>query len=142
MIEPADETVANPRKRVQLIEVAFCLEHRVATTIAAKKARYQLLRTALVNQGYIVLPLEVVVVCARGAIPTSTIETLHHLGVNPGPTKALLRKAHVITTTYLRRLIHTRRAVEATTMGTHGIVTRRKATKRSRYAASHKKRRR
>jgi len=141
MIEPAVETAANPWERVQLIDIAVCLEHRVAATIAAKRLRYRPLRTALANQGYIVPPVEVVVVCARGAIPMSTIETLHRLGVNPGPTEALLRRAHVITTTYLRRLCHTRRAVEATTMGSHGIATRFIAAKRSRYAASHKQRR-
>ena len=142
MIEPADETAADPRERVQLIDIAVCLEHRVAATIAAKRLLYRPLRTALANQGYIVPPVEVVVVCARGAIPTSTVETLHRLGVNPGPTEALLRTAHVITTSYLRRICHTRRIVEATAMGTHGIVTRLIATKRSRCAACHKQRRR
>ena len=119
----------------------MCLEHRAAATIAAKITKYLHLRIALANKSYTVPPLEVVVVFARGAIPMSTIDTLHRFGVNPGPTEALLRKAHMITTTYLRRLCHTRRAVEATTMSAHGIVTRLLAKKRARNAAStHKKR--
>jgi len=117
-----------------------CLEHRAAATIAAKRTKYLQLRIALANEGYSVPPLEVVVVIARGAIPMSTLDTLHRLGVNPGPTEALLRKAHMISTTCLRRLCHTRRAVEVTTMGAHGIVTRLIANKRARNAASHKKR--
>jgi hypothetical protein len=141
MIEPADETAADPRKRVQLIDIDVCLEDRVAATIAAKKAKFIPLRTALANRGYTVSSLEVVVVYARGAIPTSTIETLRRLGVNPGPTETLLRKARVITTTYLRCLCHSRRAVEATTKGTHGIVRRLIAKKKPQHAASsHKKR--
>jgi len=60
----------------------------------------------------------------RRPLSMSTIETMRRLGVNPKPTDTLLCKAHVITTTYLRRLCHSRRAVEATTMGTHGICTR------------------
>jgi hypothetical protein len=121
MIESAGDS---PAGKIQLIDIAVCLEHRVAATIAAKRATYQPLRDALIRRGYIVPPVEVVVVCARGAIPMSTIETLRRLGVNPKPTDTLLRKAHVITTTYLQRLCHTRRAVEATTMGTQGICTR------------------
>jgi len=35
MIEPAVETAANPRERVQLIDITVCLEDRVAATIAA-----------------------------------------------------------------------------------------------------------
>ena len=139
MIEPPGD---NPsRGRVQLIEIAVCLEHRAAATIATKRTKYLPLRTALANKGYTVPPLEVVVVFARGAIPMSTLDTLHRLGVNPGPTEALLRKAHMITTTYLRRLCHTRRAVEATTMGAHGIVTRLIANKKARYASSSLKKR-
>jgi len=77
MIEPADNSAADPRERVQLIDIAVCLEHRVAaTTIAAKRLTYRPLRTALANQVDIVPPVEVVVVCARGAIPTFAIETL------------------------------------------------------------------
>ena len=91
MVGPVDDSSA---RRVQLIDIAVCMEHRVATTIAAKRAKYRPLREALKIRGYIVPPLEVVVVCARGAIPMSTIETLRRLGVNPKPTDTLLRKAH------------------------------------------------
>jgi hypothetical protein len=139
MVGSEDDSSA---RRVQLIDIAVCLEHRVATTIAAERAKYRPLREALKIRGYIVPPLEVVVVCARSAIPMSTIETMRRLGVDPKPTDTLLRKAHVITTTYLRRLCHSQRAVEATTMGTHGICTRLIAAKKTLRRAAYSSRKR
>jgi hypothetical protein len=66
----------------------------------------------------------VIVICVRGSIPTSTLETLKLLGLNREPAETLLRKTHISACEHMRRMCHTRRAIESVTMGPQGIVTR------------------
>jgi len=67
----------------------------------------------------------VVVICVQGSIPTSTLGTLKLLGLNQEPVETLLRKSHISTCEHMRRMCHTRRAIEALTItGPQGIATR------------------
>jgi len=138
MIEPPGD---NPsRGTVQLIETAVCLEHRAAVTIAANRTTYLPLRTALANKATRCPPwrswwcLRV----AQYPCPPTTPCTASESTRDPPRHSSVSR---TITTTYLCRLCHTRRAVEANTMGAHGIVTRLIANKKARYAASSLKKR-
>ena len=109
-----------------LLDVTFCLEHRVAQAIATKRSHYKPLCEALRRQvhGHTVPEVAVVVICVRGSIPTSTLETLKFLGLNQEPAETLLRKTHISACEHMRRMCHTRRAIESLTMGPQGIVTR------------------
>jgi hypothetical protein len=64
----------------------------------------------------------VIVICVRGSIPTSTLETLKLLGLNQEPAETLFRKTHISACEHMRRMCHTRRAIESVTMGPQGIV--------------------
>jgi hypothetical protein len=101
-----------------------CLEDRVEQTIKLKRARYEPLREALIRRGYSVPKLEVVIVCTRGAVPMSTLATLDNLGLDKGPALTLMRRAHITACVYVKRLCHTRRALEAIKLGAQGICTR------------------
>jgi len=77
---------------VTLVDVTFCLEHRVVQAIATKRSHYKPLCEALRRQGHTVPEVTVNVICVRGSIPTSTLETLKLLGLNQEPAETLLRK--------------------------------------------------
>ena len=109
---------------VTLVDVTFCLEHRVAQAIATKRSHYKPLCEALRRQGHAVPEVAVIVICVRGSIPASTLETLKLLGLNQEPAETLLRKTHISACEHMRRMCHTRRAIESVTMGPQGIVTR------------------
>ena len=50
------------------------------------------------------------------SIPTSTLDTLRNdLGLNRAPAETFLRKTHLATCEHMRRMIHTRRAIETVT---------------------------
>jgi hypothetical protein len=67
----------------------------------------------------------VIVACVRGSIPASTLDTLRNdLGLNRAPAETILRKTHLAACEHMRRMIHTRRAIEALAMGPQGIVTK------------------
>ena len=66
----------------------------------------------------------VVVICVRGSILTSTLETLKPLGLNQEPAETLLRKTHISACEHMRRMCHTRGAIESLTMGPQGIAIR------------------
>ena len=56
--------------------------------------------------------------CVRGSIPASTLDTLcNDLGLNRAPAETILRKTHLAACEHMRRMIHTRRAIETLTMG-------------------------
>ena len=66
----------------------------------------------------------VIVACVQGSILASTLDTLRNgLGLIRAPAESLLRKTHLAACKHMRRTIHTRRAIEARTMGPLGIVT-------------------
>jgi hypothetical protein len=109
---------------VTLVDVTFCLEHRVAQAIATKRSHYKPLCEALRRQGHTVPEVTVIVICVRGSIPTSTLETLKLLGLNQEPAETLLRRTHISACEHMRRMCHTHRAVESVMMGPQGIVTR------------------
>jgi hypothetical protein len=63
--------------------------------------------------------------CVRGSIPASTLDTLcNDLGLNRAPAETILRKTHLAACEHMRRMIHTRRAIEALTVGPQGIITK------------------
>ena len=65
----------------------------------------------------------VIVACVRGSIPASTLDTLRNdLGLNRAPAETILRKTPLAACEHMRRMIHTRRAIEALTMGPQGII--------------------
>jgi len=66
----------------------------------------------------------VVVICIRGSILTSTLETLKLLGLNQEPAETLLRKTHISACEHMRRMCHNRRAIESLTMGPQEIAIR------------------
>jgi len=67
----------------------------------------------------------VIVACVRGSIPASTLDTLRNdIRLNRAPTETILRKTHLAACEHMRRMIHTRRAIETLTVGPQGIVTK------------------
>jgi len=110
---------------VTLVDITYCLEHRVKQAIGTKRSHYEPLRRALLAQGHILPEVVVIVAHAWGSIPASTLDTLrNHLGLNRAPAERTLRKTHLAACEHLRRMIHTRRAIETLTMGPQGIVTK------------------
>jgi len=92
--------------------------------IETKRSHYRPLRRALLAQGHILPEGVVIVACVRGSIPASTLDTLRNdLGLNRAPAETILRKTHLAACEHMRRMIHTRRGIEALTMGPQGIVT-------------------
>jgi hypothetical protein len=111
--------------KVTLVRITYCLKHRVKQAIETKRSHYRPLRRALLAQGHILPEVVVIVACARGSIPASTLETLRNdLGLNRAAAETILRKTHLAACEHMRRMIHLRRAVEALTMGPQGIVTK------------------
>jgi hypothetical protein len=110
--------------KVTLVDITYCLENRVAQAIANKRSHYAPLRRALMNQGHDVSQVAVIVMCVCGSVPTSTLKALEDLGINRGPAESLLRKTHIAACEYMRRMCHTRRAIEVVKMGPQGIVSK------------------
>jgi len=109
---------------VTLVDITYCLEHRVKQAIETKRSHYGPLRRALLAQGHILPEVVAIVACVRRSIPASTLDTLRNdLGLNRAPAQTILRKTHLAACEHMRRMIHTRRAIEALTMGPQGIVT-------------------
>jgi len=109
---------------VTLVDVTFCLEHGVDQAIATKRSHCKPLCEALRRQEHAVPEVAVIVICVRGSIPTSTLETLKLLGLNQEPAETLLQKTHISACEHMRRMCHTRRAIASVTMGPQGIVIR------------------
>ena len=110
--------------KVTLVDITYCLEHRVKQAIETKQSHYEPLRRALIAQGHSLLEVVVIVACVRRSIPASALDTLRNdLGLNRAPTETILRKTHLAACEHRRRMIHTRRAIETLTMGPQGIVT-------------------
>ena len=58
---------------VTLVDVTFCLEHRVAQAIATKLSHYKPLCEALRRQGHAGPDVAVIVICVRGLIPAHLV---------------------------------------------------------------------
>jgi hypothetical protein len=111
--------------KVTLVDITYCLEHRVQQAIETKRSHYEPLRRTLCAQGYTLPEVVVIVACVRGSIPASTLDTLSNdLGLNRAPAETILRKTHLAACEHMRRMIHTRRAIETLTLGPQGIVTK------------------
>ena len=123
-LQPKSGPMGPVGRRITLIDVTTCLERGVKEAVARKIERYTPLRRALQRLNYIVPEVVVIPLCVRGSIPASASGALATVGINRGPAERLLRRAHIIMCDYMRRLLHTRRATEAVTLGPQGIATR------------------
>jgi hypothetical protein len=74
--------------RYTLVDITYCLEHRVKQAIETKRSHYGPLRRALLEPGHILPEVVVIVVCVRGSIPASTLVTPRNdLGLNRAPSR-------------------------------------------------------
>lgn len=74
--------------RATLMDITYCLENLLKQAIETKCSHYDPLRRALLAQGHIVPEIVVIIACARGSIPTSTLDTFRgNLGLNRAPPK-------------------------------------------------------
>jgi hypothetical protein len=69
-----EKTNITNKYKVTLVDITYCLEHRVKQAIETKRS----LRRALLAQGHILPEVVVVVACGRGSIPASTLDTLRN----------------------------------------------------------------
>jgi len=63
---------------VTLVDITYCLEHRVKQAIETKRSHYDPLRRALRAQGHTLPEVVVIVACVQGSIPASTLDTLRN----------------------------------------------------------------
>ena len=114
---------------------SFCVESPLVSELAhmkfikqaieTKRSHYEPLRRTVRAQGHTLPEVVVIVACVRGSIPASTLDTLRNdLGLNRAPAETILRKTHLAACEHMRRMIHTRGAIETPTMGPQGIVTK------------------
>jgi hypothetical protein len=112
--------------KVTLVDITYCLENRVAQAIANKRSHYASLRRALMNQGHYVRQVDVVGMCVRGSVSTSTLISKHSR--TSASSRALLKhssgKTHIAACECMRRMCHARRAYEAVKMAPQGVVSR------------------
>ena len=82
--------------KVTLVDITYCLEHRVQQAIETKRSHYGPLRRALRAQEHTLPEVVVIVAYVRGSIPASTLDTLRNdLGLNRAPAETILRKTHL-----------------------------------------------
>ena len=96
------KTSTPSKYKVTLVDITYCLEHRVTQAIENKRSHYGLLRRALLARGHILPEVVVIVACVRwirGSIPTSALDTLRNdLGLNRAPAETILRKTRLLIT--------------------------------------------
>ena len=82
--------------KVTLVDITYCIEHRVKQGIETKRSHYEPLRRARFAQRHILPEVVVIVACVRRSIAASTLDTLRNdLGLNPAPADTILCKTHL-----------------------------------------------
>ena len=68
-----EKTSIPGKYKVTLVDITYCLEHRVQQAIEIKRSHYEPLRRALRAQGHTLPEVVVIVASVRGSIPASTL---------------------------------------------------------------------